>query len=110
MGGRYEGATRTNKREVNALFDRMESTLSRVDHVDDLPPGRQVSLFNDQDRLNGLLTKAREADREICRRERQIGSNMRTTICRTQQEWDDDSVRSREAIRQMQRDQGVRNN
>lgn len=106
LGGEYEGATRAHKRELDALFNRMQSTLSRVDHVDDLPPRRQVALFNDQDRVNVLLTQAREGDRQICRRERQIGTNMRTTVCRTQQEWDDDRNQSREAVRQMQRDQG----
>ena len=44
---------------------------------------QKADVFNDQERINTLLTKALEDSRLVCRRERKVGSHRMITECMT---------------------------
>ena len=70
---------------VTTTLERMSALLaaSGVERIDQLDPSRQAALFNDQERVNTLLTRAEAGSRLVCRREKQTGSNRATTQCLT---------------------------
>lgn len=68
-------------RVVEAL-DRMAQEIGEGS-AEALPPEKRARVFNDQELVNTVLTKARADSRLVCRREKTIGSNMPTTQCAT---------------------------
>jgi hypothetical protein len=54
-----------------------------VTSIDDLDPPVRTQLFNDQELVNHVLTKAQADDKVICQRTRRVGSNLYTNTCLT---------------------------
>jgi hypothetical protein len=48
-----------------------------------MSPAQRVELFNTQETVNRLLTRAAEDSRLVCKRERRTGSNYVTSACQT---------------------------
>ncbi|CTP87191.1 hypothetical protein KM547_14550 [Xanthomonas translucens pv. phlei] len=67
-----------NRSKVEAVLSRMATALNSHPDVDTLREEDKVVLFNDQETVNTLLSKASSDSRLICRREAVIGS-LRTT-------------------------------
>ena len=81
-GDRYSELTRTQcqqvqdaLREIQRLLDRQAAGALREDE--------RVALFNAQEEVNTLLTKAADDSRLICKREAKSGSHLRVNVCRT---------------------------
>lgn len=72
-----------HRKEVRAILERMDSRLSGVESIEQLPMKSRTALFNDQERLRVLLGQAEEDSRLVCRRERTLGSNMPRSVCMT---------------------------
>ena len=100
---KYSELTRTQREEVTAALNRMEAILASTDSVKSLDEKKQVQLFNDQELVNNLLTKAREDSRMICRQEKKIGSHRLNTQCRTVAEIRRERESSQGALREHQR-------
>jgi hypothetical protein len=47
-----------------------------------MPDADRVTLFNAQERINGILTR-NDAERLVCRTERPIGTNIPVRTCKT---------------------------
>ncbi|WP_433852234.1 hypothetical protein [Stenotrophomonas nitritireducens] len=78
----YSEISASDRERVIAALDRMSRAVGDG-NVETLPPERRVEVFNDQELVNSVLTKARADSRLICKREKSVGSNMATTQCFT---------------------------
>ena len=79
----YSELTRTQREEVVAALDRMEETLAGVESVQSLSDSKKTQLFNDQELVNTVLTRAEADSRTICRKEQRTGSHRLNQNCRT---------------------------
>lgn len=82
-GRTYSEISLEDKSKVQVALARMEGLLGGKDSADGLAEADKVALFNDQEVVNTVLTKAREDSRLVCRREKVLGSNMPTNRCMT---------------------------
>lgn len=83
---------------VNALA-RIQEKLGDDAVLSSLHPTAQVEVVNDQELVNGLLSKAAADSRLICRREMLTGSNRPQTVCLTAAERKAMRERSLDAMR-----------
>lgn len=67
---------------VHSALKRIDSRLG-ADGVGRLSEADKLAVFNDQELVNSILTKAKDDSRLICRRERPMGSNRPQNICIT---------------------------
>ena len=79
----YSELTRTQRLEVLAALDRMERVLSEVTSVQELSDARKAQLFNDQEMVRTVLTKAADDSRMLCRTEQRTGSHRLHSHCST---------------------------
>lgn len=97
-GGRFAEITDDARRQVAEAFDRMETVLEGKATMKDLRQDDRVALINDQELINVLLTQAKIDSRQVCKREKRVGSHRLTSTCRTAAEWKRASEQSREDI------------
>jgi hypothetical protein len=69
----------TVREALNGIADKLE----RAGSVEGLTAQQKADVFNDQERINTLLTKAIDDSRVVCRRERKVGSHRMITECLT---------------------------
>ena len=100
---KYSELTLTQREKVAAALDRMEAILASADSIAALEEEKKIELFNDQELINNLLTKAREDSRLVCARRVKTGSHRPTTECRTVGERRRDRLESQDALREHQR-------
>jgi len=81
-GGRYEFVDGQNRKTVNQKLDEMSSLFNQFGSVDKMDQATKVTLYNDQELVDSILTKD-DSNREICQREASLGSNIPRVICRT---------------------------
>lgn len=81
-GGHYEFVTNSERRDIDARFNDMQSLFDRYGTVDKMDQKTKVQMFNDQEAVNAILTR-RKDDRLVCESERPLGSNIPRTTCRT---------------------------
>ena len=96
-GERYSEIDDKQRAEVMGALDRMQTHLAPATSIDQLKPEIKVAVYNDQEIINTILTKAQAASREVCKRHRTVYSRMKTSECHTVAEWD----RRREAGREL---------
>ena len=61
---------------------RIERTIETRGSTE-LSADEQVTVFNDQEVVNTVLTSAKDDSRMVCQRVRAVGSNMVTSQCMT---------------------------
>ena len=108
-GKRFKHVDGQSKRELYAAQDRIFALLEGHESVDELTAQQQVELYNAQNVVNGVVADA-ELDREVCRREKQIGSNRVKLVCLSKREWRqvyDDTQRDMRAPRTCQPTSGA---
>ncbi len=81
-GETYVELAPEKRSEVRAALSRLRSIAEQYP-AGNPPETVKVSQFNEQDRVNVILTKAREDSRQVCTREKTVGSNFATTRCMT---------------------------
>ena len=84
--------------QINAALERMEMLFDKAGSTARMDKADKVSLYNDQELVNALLTKANKDSRIQCRREKRVGSHRTTSTCRTVAEWRRASQNSREDL------------
>jgi len=82
-GETYVEIADRDRQVVEESLDRMSSLLDGTSDVDQLPEATKVRVFNEQERINSLLSQAHADSRLICRREKPTGSNRSTNTCFT---------------------------
>lgn len=78
----YSEISADDRQRVVTALDRMSGLIGEGS-AESLSPESKAQVFNDQELVNTLLTKARQDSRLICRREKSIGSNMTSSQCFT---------------------------
>jgi hypothetical protein len=82
VGGRYEFTSPTDKKTVDMLLAQMASLLQSAGSVDAMNHDMRITLFNDQEEVNGIL-KHNDSNRLVCESRAPIGSNILRTTCHT---------------------------
>lgn len=82
-GETYSEISPADLQTVNTSLARMSQLLDGVQDVAQLRGAARVELFNEQEQINTLLTRAHDDSRMICRREKPTGSNRPTNTCMT---------------------------
>lgn len=83
MGDDYAEISREDRSKVDSALQRMEALLAGDAGIAKLNEADKVQLFNDQELVNAVLTKARDDSRLVCRREKTVGSHRATSQCLT---------------------------
>lgn len=81
-GETYSELKSDQREKVIAALGRISVAVDRGNGKT-LAPNDQMTAFNDQEVVNGILTQAREDSRVICKRQKSVGSNMVTAQCMT---------------------------
>lgn len=82
-GEAYREITPDDMQIVRDSLARMSGLLDGVEDVNRLPEATRVEVFNEQERVNALLTRAHADSRLVCRREKPTGSNRSINRCVT---------------------------
>jgi hypothetical protein len=109
-GKTYSEISAEDRSKVQVALARMELVLNGKSGVDELNGDQKVAVFNDQELVNSLLTKARDDSRMVCRREKQVGSNMPTNQCQTVAERRRQMDSNQRDFTRMQQSPGMKNN
>lgn len=80
---KYREITDEDRALVTSTLDRMGTRIEEAGGVDRLAPQAMVDVFNDQEKVNAILTRAREDSRMVCKRVKRTGSNFTSNYCRT---------------------------
>lgn len=81
--GNYRGLSSASQSELLVRQDKLLRMLEGKQTADDLSEDERLTAFNDLEWIEATLNKGEAGDRLICRRERTIGSNRVTRVCRT---------------------------
>lgn len=81
--GDYSEISADDRSTVREALARITARMGGHQSVQELPPQVQGEVFNDQERINTLLTRAHEDSRQICQHTRSTGSNMPKSRCLT---------------------------
>ncbi|MET0718899.1 MAG: hypothetical protein ABWY34_10940 [Pseudoxanthomonas sp.] len=82
-GKTYSEISSQDRGTVRAALDRIEDKLNGAGGVEGLTMEQKVEVFNDQETVNTLLTKAGKDSRLVCKRETTVSSRLPTTQCLT---------------------------
>lgn len=82
-GDKYSEIKDSDRRDVLELLERMEAQLNAAGGVDALGTQAKLHLYNDQERINAILTGARADSRVICRRAQVTGTHRKQQTCAT---------------------------
>lgn len=94
-GERFAELDTAGREKVVAGFHRMDELFGDAKSLNDLSAETKVELFNEQAKINAILTNAQEASREVCKRHRSVNSRLRNTECHTVAEWERRRERAR---------------
>lgn len=82
-GETYSEISTEDRATVNQALDRIAGLFQAYGSVERLSWEDRTQMFNDQEQINNILTKAGEDSRLVCRREKKVGSHRVTTQCST---------------------------
>ncbi|MGB9102775.1 MAG: hypothetical protein WCC51_19270 [Stenotrophomonas indicatrix] len=81
--GDYNEISAEDRSQVQQALARITQRMGDRQTVQELPPQVQNDVFKDQERVNGILTRAHDDSRQICSYQRTTGSNMPKSRCMT---------------------------
>jgi len=79
----YSEISMEDKSRVQAAVTRIRNRMGERERIDQLPAQQRTEIFNDQEVVNTIMTRAKADSRMVCRRERATGSNMNKSVCMT---------------------------
>lgn len=98
----YRGLSEAERNEVLSRQDSLFRMFEGKQEADELTADERTYAFNQLEWIEGALNDEQD-DRMVCKRERQIGSNRMTRVCRTAKQAEEE----RELARQRMDDQRV---
>jgi hypothetical protein len=102
-GKTYTEISSNDRSMVRDALTRISMALDSAGSVDALSEMQKTSVFNDQETINNILTKAGEDSRLICDRVAPVGSHRKITSCSTVAERRRERESSEGALRNVQR-------
>lgn len=82
-GDTYSEISKDDRQKVADALQRMEALMHGEPDAAKLKEADKVQLFNDQELINTVLTKARADSRVVCKREKTVGSHRAVSQCLT---------------------------
>ena len=82
-GKTYSEIDVADREKVKAALARMATALDQTGGMAQLGEQQKVAVFNDQELVNGILTRAGEDSRLVCERVQKVGSHRMTNQCLT---------------------------
>lgn len=82
-GKTYTEINQSDRLAVKEALSRISAALAGIQSVDRLSEQKKADVFNDQELVNSILTRAGEDSRLVCTREKKVGSHMVSTQCFT---------------------------
>lgn len=82
-GETYAEISPEDVRTVQESLGRISTLLAGAQGISEMSPDAKTELFNEQERINTLLTRAHKDSRLVCRREKPTGSHRPSTLCLT---------------------------
>ena len=83
-GGKvYSEISQKERNDVRDALNRISGALQAPSGVQGLNEDQKARVFNDQELVNSILTRAGEDSRLVCTREKVVGSHRPTTQCQT---------------------------
>ena len=98
----YSEISAENRMRVVDALGRIDALLGKGGHAS-LPDKDKIEVFNDQELVNTVLSKAREDSRLVCTREKKVGSHRTTNSCKTVAERRRDMEESQNSLRRNMR-------
>ena len=98
-GETYSEISQNDRAEVRDALTRIGDSIQKAGGVDALSVDDKAKVFNDQELVNTILTKAGEDSRLVCTREKKVGSHRTTTQCMTLAERTRQREQSQQAVR-----------
>ena len=96
---RYKEIKPEDQKTLIATLDKMDQRWQHADDLAHLSPEDRVSMANDQEVVNGIITHASADSRVICERVEPIGSHMPQNICKTVAQRRRDQEQAQDAAR-----------
>lgn len=104
-GETYVEMNGAHRHDVGALLDAIQQQLGGRS-FSELDPASRARVMESQSRLNALLDQGAKDSRQVCRRERLVGSNRHSTQCMTAAQRARMRDAHREGLRQITRGGG----
>jgi hypothetical protein len=82
-GKTYAEISPADRRTVTTALERMTSLLAGAQDPASLDDDTRIALFNEQEVVNTILTRAREDSRVVCRKRAPIGTRFAKGSCET---------------------------
>ena len=82
-GETYAEISSKDRVTVREALNTIASKLDMAGGVESLTQQQKADVFNEQEKINTILTKASEDSRLVCRREKKVGSHREITECLT---------------------------
>ncbi|GAB3361221.1 hypothetical protein [Lysobacter tyrosinilyticus] len=101
-GGAYAAIDSAARAEVLAALQRISAVLDRNSDTSNLSSADQVQVFNDQELINSILTKAAKESRVVCERQVRRSSHISDTRCMTVAERRRQTNQAEETVRIIQ--------
>lgn len=98
-GKTYSEISSKDRAEVAAAISRISGAIGSASTVEELSEADRIAVFNDQEVINGILTKARRDSRVVCTHEKKVGSHRSTARCLTVAERERAREQSQDALR-----------
>lgn len=102
-GGKYRGMSAAQQAEVLKRQDTLFRMFEGKESADDLTQDQRVAAFNDLEWIEAALNKDEQGERLVCTRERKVGSNRVTRVCRTKEQIEFEREQARNNLDQSQR-------
>lgn len=96
-GGRFEFVSRLERQTVERRLADMQALFNRYGAVDKMDANSKVRMFNDQEEINGILTR-NDSNRQICTREMPVGTHFPKMVCETYGELRREQMRTTEFL------------
>jgi len=98
-GETYAEISQKDRAEVRDALTRISDSLQKAGGVDAMSDADKAKVFNDQELVNAILTRAGDDSRLVCTREKKVGSHRTTTQCMTVAERTRQREQSQQAVR-----------
>lgn len=82
-GKTYAEISSADRNQVRMLLERMYTKINAAGGAEQLREADRVAVFNDQEQVNTILTRARADSRLVCTREKATGSHRPQNRCLT---------------------------